>query len=179
VATEQTEHAAGAEHAIRFAPFDQVDTFPSQIFWLVVTFGVLYFVLAQRLLPKLARAIEERSSVIASNVAAAASASQRADDSVRDVEARIGEARARARATAAAAKAEADAKSAEASARAESVLNERLAAAEARIAAVRASAMANVASIAAEAAAAMTERLSGAPPSRDEVSRAVERAMGG
>ena len=49
-------HAAdahgAAEHASAgFPPFDQVDTFPSQLFWLVVTFGALYLFATFWLIP--------------------------------------------------------------------------------------------------------------------------------
>jgi len=179
VATEHSEHADGAEHATRFAPFDQVDTFVSQIFWLVVTFGALYFFLSRVFLPRLQKAIEDRSATIAGDVAQAAQASQKADEAVREVEARIAEARARARATAASAKAEADARAADQTSRSEAALESRLAAAESRIASVRSAAMANVAVIAEEAAAAITEKLSGIAPSKASVARAVSDVTGG
>jgi len=149
-----------AEHAIRFAPFDQIDTFPSQIFWLVVTFGVLYFASSNWLLPKIRKLLADRDGVIAADVAAAA-ASAKADAAVQELEANIASARARARDTAAKARAEADAKVAAETARQEAELNTRLGASEKRIGEVRPAAMANVATISKSVADAMVAKLMG------------------
>jgi F-type H+-transporting ATPase subunit b len=150
-----------AEHAIRFAPFDQIDTFPSQIFWLVVTFGVLYFASSNWLLPKIRKLLADRDGVIAADVAAAAAASAKADTAVQELEASIASARARARDTAAKARAEADAKVAAETARQEAELNTRLGASEKRIGEVRTAAMANVAGISKSVADAMVAKLMG------------------
>jgi F-type H+-transporting ATPase subunit b len=176
MATETAEHASGGG----FPPFDQIGEFGvSQIFWLVVTFAVLYIAVAFVFLPKIRKAVEGREGVIKKDVAAAAEASARADESVKQVEAQIAAARASARATAAKAKAEADAKTAAATAAKEAELNSRLAAAEANIAATRTKAMSSVAAVAEDAAAAIAERLTGVKPAAVSVKKAVAGVMGG
>lgn len=170
---EVSGHSSGGG----FPPFDQIDTFPAQIFWLVVLLGVLYFALSSVLLPKLARAIEDRDDTIAGNVAEAAAASSRADAAIREFESKIAEAKARGRETAARAKAESDARIAAESARADAALDARLSAAERRIADVRAAAMNNVAGIAEVVAGAMVERLSGAAPVSSAVQKSVAKAL--
>ncbi len=169
-----------AEHASSgFPPFDQIDTFPSQIFWLVVTFGALYLFATYWLIPKVGKVVADRENAIAKDVADAAALSGKADQSVRAFEARIAEAKARSRDTAAKAKAEADARIAAETAKVEADLAGRLSAAEARIAEVRAKAMANVSTVAEDAASAIAEKLAGVKPSPDAVKKAVAGAMRG
>ena len=175
---EAVHGAAGGHESSGFPPFDQIDTFPSQIFWLVVTFGLLYFVTAYWLIPAVRKAIAAREDTIAKDVADAAALSSKADASVKAFEARIAEARARARETAAKAKAEADARIAAETAKVEADLAAKLAKAEANIAGVRAKAMANVSNVAEDVAAAVTEKLGGVKPAPDAVKKAVAGAMG-
>ncbi len=175
MATETAEHASGSG----FPPFDQIATTGvSQIFWLILTFAVLYFTVANIFLPKIRKALEDRDGAIKRDVAEAAALSAKADESVKQFEAQIAAARANARDTASKAKAEADAKNAAATAAKEAELNSRLAAAEARINDTRTKAMANVSVVAEDAAAAIAERLTGAKPSADSVKKAVANAMG-
>lgn len=175
MATETAEHASGSG----FPPFDQIATTGvSQIFWLILTFAVLYFTVANIFLPKIRKAVEDRDGAIKRDVAEAAALSAKADESVKQFEAQIAAARANARDTASKAKAEADAKNAAATAAKEAELNSRLAAAEARISETRTKAMANVSAVAEDAAAAIAERLTGAKPAADAVKKAVANAMG-
>jgi len=176
VATETAEHASGGGG---FPPFDQIDTFPSQIFWLVVTFGVLYFVLSNVLLPKISKAIEDRDGVIAADVAKAAAASASADAAVKAFEAKVAEARARGRDTAAKAKAEADARTAAETTKADAALEARLVAAEKRIGEVRTAAMSNVSTVAEATAIAIAEKLTGAKVTPAAAKKAVAGAMAG
>lgn len=170
---ETASHASGGG----FPPFDQIDTFPAQIFWLVVLLGILYFALSSVLLPKLSKAIDDRDDAIAANVSEAAAASGRADAAVKELEARVAEAKARGRETAARAKAESDARVAAETSRADAALEARLTSAERRIADLRTAAMTNVSVIAEDATAAMVERLSGAAPAPAAVRQSVARVL--
>lgn len=176
---EVVEH--GAEHeSSGFPPFDQLGDYGiSQVFWLVVTFAVLFFAVTYWLLPKIKNAIEGRDAVIAADVAAAAAASATADAATKELEASIASAKARARATASTAKSEADKTIAAETAKADAALAKDLAAAEARIGEVRTKAMANVAGVAEDAAIAIAEKLAGVKPSPDAAKAAVKRALGG
>jgi F-type H+-transporting ATPase subunit b len=175
-----THAAAGHEASAGFPPFDQIATFGvSQIFWLVVTFAILYVAVAFVFLPKIKKAVDDRDGAIKADVAKAAALSSAADASVKQFEAQIAEARARARDTASKAKAESDARSAAETTKVEAALNTRLAAAEANIAATRSKAMANVAAAAEGAAAAIAERLTGVKPADAVVKKAVAGALGG
>jgi len=175
VATEAAEHASSGG----FPPFEQIDTFPSQIFWLAITFGVLYFVLSRVFLPKIRTAIANREEAIAADLAGASALNAQAETSVRTFEAQIAEARARARDTASKAKAEADARVAAETRKVEAELAERLTAAETRIAALRADAMANVSTVAEDVASDIVEKLTGASPDASKVKQAVSTALVG
>lgn len=172
-------HATGEHVSSGFPPFNQIDTFPSQIFWLVVTFGLLYLVSTYWLIPKVSKAIADRDNAIAKDVADAAALSAKADASVKAFEARIAEARARARDTAGKAKSEADKKIAAETAKVEADLAARLTAAETRIADVRTKAMANVSTVAEDAAGAIAEKLSGMKVDVGAVKKAVAAVMRG
>ena len=171
--------ATGHEASSGFPPFDQIGDFGvSQIFWLIVTFAVLYIAVAYVYLPKIRKAVDDRDGAIKSDVAKAAALSAKADESVKQVEAQIAEARARSRDTASKAKAEADAKTAAATAAKEAELNARLGAAEARISENRAKAMKSVSAVAEDAAAAIAEKLTGIKPAAATVKSAVSGVMG-
>ncbi len=177
---EHEAATAGHEAGSGFPPFDQIGEFGvSQVFWLIVTFALLYVAVAFVFLPKIKAALEGRDGAIKADVAKAAELSNRADTSVKQFEAQIAEARARARDTAAKAKAESDARSAAQTAKVETELNTRLAAAEARISETRTRAMANVSAVAEDAAAAIAEKLTGIKPASDAVKKAVASAVRG
>jgi F-type H+-transporting ATPase subunit b len=174
------DYPADAHGGAGFPPFDQLGDYGvSQIFWLVVTFGGLYFVLSRVFLPKIEKAISDRESTIAADISEAAALSQKADGAVKAFEQRINEARSRARQTADEARKAADARIAEETARVEAELARKLADAEKRVADVRAAAMANVAVVAEGATTEIVEKLSGVHPDAATVKRAVAAMAGG
>ena len=59
--TEST--AAEGGHGGVFPPMDAT-TFPSQIFWLVIFFGLLYLLMSRLALPKMAAVLEKRHKTI-------------------------------------------------------------------------------------------------------------------
>ena len=67
-----------AAHAAGMPQFD-VNTFPSQIFWLIVSFIILYVLMSQIVLPRIGRTIEAREAKIQSDLDAA----QKANDAAR------------------------------------------------------------------------------------------------
>lgn len=152
-------------------------TYASQIFWLLVTFGLVFFVVGRGMLPKVQKTIETRDRSIAGDLAAAAAARDAADQAevawrLRDQANRekaqgvVAEARARAtkatEATLAAAAAEQSAK---------------IAAGEADIKAATTRAMTEIESVAAEAAQDIVARVAGIQVSIDEAQGAVKAAI--
>ncbi len=169
---EPTAHSEVPAGHSGFPPF-QAEHFPSQLVWLVLTFVLLYVLMAKTALPRIGSIFAERSRVIGDDLKAAESLKQRSDAAHAAYEKSLADARARAQAIASATR-ERQAKEAEAAQkRLETELQERLAAAERSIAATRGAAMGNVRSIAADTAAAIVERLIGKAPAAHEVVAAL------
>jgi F-type H+-transporting ATPase subunit b len=151
-------------------------TFLPQLFWLVVSFAVLYLVMARVALPRVAAVLEQRQTRISSDLDRAAAAKEEAEAVMAAYEKALAEARAKAQAET---KATADRLAAEAAARTEALAAElavRVRTAEARIAEARRAALAEVETVAAEVAGSATERLSGAYPDIAAVTAAVAAA---
>jgi F-type H+-transporting ATPase subunit b len=170
-----TEVPAGPHHA--FPPFDK-QTFPSQLFWLTVTFVALYLLMSRIALPRIDSILERRRQRIAGDIAEALRLKGESDAAIASYEKALADARSRAQALVndsrqrQAAQAEAGRKALDAT------LNARIAQAERSIAETKATAMVNVRGIATEAAAAIVERLIGiAPSSPDAVAAAVAEAL--
>lgn len=169
---EPTAHTGAPAGHGTFPPF-QSENFPSQLFWLAISFVLLYVLMAKVALPRIAAIFAERSRVIGDDLKAAESLKQRSDAAHAAYEKSLADARTRAQAIANTTREE-QAKEAEATAkRLEAQLQERLAAAERSITGTRSAAMGNVRSIAAETAAAIVERLIGKTPAAHEVAAAL------
>lgn len=129
-----------------------VTTFGNQIFWLVVTLLVIYFVLTRVALPRIAGVLAERQSSITNDIAAAEElklAAQKAEDAYNQA---LADARAEAAKIVAEAKAEIDEEVAAAQAEADAEIAARTAESEKAIAEIRASAVDNVKTVAKDAA---------------------------
>jgi len=175
--TAPTEAAEAAGYAAEtvFPPFD-ASTFPSQLFWLAVTFFALYFVLSRWLLPRIGSAIEERRDRVADDLDAAAQMRAQADETAKAYEKALADARAKASTLAAEAKAEMDKVIEDETRSATAAAEAKQAEAEARISEAKAKAIENVRVIASEAAAAAAGRLGGLDVSEDDARKAVEAA---
>lgn len=173
VSTEAAGYAAEAA----FPPFDPT-YFASQLFWLAISFGVLYFLLSRWLLPRIGSAIEERKDRIADDLDAAASLKAQADEAVKTYERSLADARARAQAVAGDARAEAERETAEEIARLESQLESQQAAAEARITQARDKALGEVRNVAADVAASVADHLAGLKVNKADAEKAVDAVKG-
>src|SRR6202167_5000130 len=156
-----------------FPPFDP-STFPSQLVWLAISFGALYYYMTKRFLPGVGAVIEARKARIAKDLDEATAMQQKADAAAAAHEKALADARAKAQSLAQAAR---DRLAAEAEAKRKALEDElgaKLAAAEAQIAEMRDRAMSNVADIAKDATAAIVERLIGRAADPGVVAMAVE-----
>jgi F-type H+-transporting ATPase subunit b len=159
-----------------FPPF-QSETFASQILWLALTFGVLYFLMAKVALPRVGAILEVRRDRIASDLAEAQRLKDETDEAIAAYEDALAKARAKAQAIAAETRAK-TAAAAEVSRKAiEADLDEKLKAAEARIAATKSKALGNVREIAVDAAGAIVTQLLGKAPAPGEVETAVDATL--
>jgi F-type H+-transporting ATPase subunit b len=154
-----------------------LETYASQFFWMLLTFGLIYFGIAKMILPKVEATVDARDRKIADDLAAAQKARVEAESNQSGSQEALIAARADAQATAATAKAK-SAKDAEARlAKANAEIGERLALAEADVAKASAAAMAKVDSVAAEAAVDMVSKLSGVSVSAKDAQAAVKMVM--
>jgi F-type H+-transporting ATPase subunit b len=158
-------------------PQFDTSTFPSQIFWLVVCFAVV-FVFAWRIaLPRIAATLENRQRKIGDDLARAGELAEQADEVMAAYEVRLAEARANAHeelhAAAMRAAAETDKQNA---ALAEKLATDMTAARE-RIAAESAAAADNVAEISEDITRQAVERLIGNAPNSQAVKVAVAASV--
>jgi len=170
-ATHATTEAAG--HATPFPPFDTT-TFPSQLFWLAITFAVLFVLLWRVAGPRIHGVIANRRSAINGAIEAANAARKDADAASAAYDAALAGARARANAVAEETRAGVNAEIARAKGAAEAEAAAAMAAAEARIQAARQKAEAHVAEAARDAAIAIVARLTGETVPAEEAARAVK-----
>ena len=154
----------------------QIDTFLSQIIWLVISFAVLYVVMWKAALPRVADVLQERQERI-DDLERAEKLKTEAEAVLEAYEATAAKAQAEAQAIL---RAGADAFAAEAAARHDEV-SARLAretdAAESRIDEAREEALANVRFVAGEVAQAAAAKLIGAEISEPDADDAVQRSI--
>ncbi len=153
------------------------DTISSQVFWLLVFFGLTFLVVGLGMVPKIMGTVDLRDHQIAGDLAAAQAARDAADSEEEAWRKRENENRAAAQGLIAEAKAKA-AKAAEAKlAKAQTKLDKRLAEAEAAIEAARSSAMAEIEGVAADAARDIVARVAGAQVEPAAAEAAVKEVM--
>ena len=153
-------------------------TFLPQLFWLVVSFAVLFVAMWRYALPRLSDILEARQERIDSDLEKAASIKQEADLVLAEYEKALAEARDRAAAAIRQASEEMSAESAQRHEAFRQELAQQTRAAEDRIAAARDEALANIKTVAAETASAATAKLIGVEFSSDRVHEAVEAVIG-
>jgi len=168
--TAHTEHPAG--HTT-FPPF-QSEFFPSQLFWLAISFVLLYVLMSKIALPRIGAIMADRSKRISDDLAAAERLKEQSNAAHAAYEKSLADARGRAQSIASATREKQAAEAEAAQRQLEAKLHEKLAAAEQSIASTRSSAMGNVRSIAAETAAAIVERLIGKAPADHDVAAALD-----
>jgi len=169
-ATHAPAHGGG-----EFPPF-KTETFPSQIFWLAITFAVLFVILWRIIGPKLGRVIAERRGRIAGDIETASKHKTDAEAALSAYETALAEARSRAHAEAEDNRRRVEAEVEKAKADAEAEFREAATKAEAGIAASRAEAAIHVTKAAQDAAAAIVTRLIGDTVSPEEAEAAVKAA---
>ena len=152
-------------------------TYSSQVFWLLVTFGFVFFVIGLGMVPKVQSTMDARSKKIADDLAAAKASFAQADTLEEDWRARENQIRAEAQAIIAEAKAKAAVDTEAKLAEADRVIADKVTAAEASVASARDAAMAEMESVAAEAASQMAQRVAGTSVTPKAASAAVKAAM--
>ena len=152
-------------------------TYASQIFWLLITFGILYFGIGRLMVPRVQGVMDLRESRIAQDLATAEQARAEADRTEAAWNAGMDKARSAAQAEVAAAKARAAAATEAQLREADANLAERVAHHDVAVANAKAAAMVNVQAIAAEAAQELVQRLSGVTVTPETANEAVSRQL--
>ncbi|MGC1772507.1 MAG: F0F1 ATP synthase subunit B [Pseudolabrys sp.] len=168
--TAHTEAPGG--HKGTFPPFDS-HTFASQLVWLVITFVLLYVVLAKVALPRVGGIIAERQKRIDDDLAQANSFKTQSDSAIAAYEKALANARNRAQSIANDMREKQTAEAESVRKKIEDQFNVKLADAEKAIAATKQAAMANVRGIATDAAKAIVERLTGKAPADTAIDAAI------
>jgi len=152
-------------------------TFPTQLFWLAVTFIILYVLMKWLVLPQVAAMIKARRDQLDADLASAEQLKAEAEAALAAYQQALATARAQAQAVV---KQTTDRMAAEAAER-QRQLNEALArritAAEGQIAAAKERALSEIHQIAIEVGLAVTERITGSAPDTTKMEAAVDRAM--
>ncbi|HEX3674810.1 MAG TPA: hypothetical protein VHU87_11085 [Rhizomicrobium sp.] len=176
-ATTTTETTAPAPQPGGFPPFD-TKTYPSQIFWLGLTFLFLFVVMWRLAAPRIAGAITARRDQINGDVKAADRHRREAEGAGAAYETALAGARARAHKLAEENRTRLSGEAAREKAAADDEAHKALADAEIRIAGTRAEAKAHVTRAAQEAAADIVSRLTGETVSADDAAAAVRATIG-
>lgn len=155
-----------------FPPF-KTDTFPSQIFWLTVTFAFLFVVLWRVAGPRINGVITSRRGAINSDIAAAQAARGKAESASSAYQAALHTAKTRANGLAEETRQTLNAEIAKAKASADEEAASAMAAAHARIKTTQEQARGHVLKAAEEAAIAIVARLTGETVSPADAAAAV------
>jgi F-type H+-transporting ATPase subunit b len=152
-------------------------TFVPQLFWLTVSFIVLYGLMRWLALPRVAAALEARRRQMDGDLAGAAEFKAQAEAALAAYEKALTTARAEAQATLRETSERLAAEAAERQRQLAATLAEQIAAAEQRIADAKQQALGEVRGIAVDVARSLTEKLIGAVPEPGPVGAAVDRVM--
>jgi len=154
------------------------DTWTSQIVWLVITFGILYFVLSRFILPKIGGGITERSDRIADDLDAAGRMQKEAEQAGLEYERAVADAKAKAHNIAETTRKSVDAEIAKEVEAAEHDFSVKQASADARIRKIKDAAMAKIDTVAADTTSALVEKLLDSKPAAATIKAAITRAKG-
>ena len=154
-------------------------TFIPQVFWLAISFVVLYVLMTKLGLPKVREAIEGRKHRLDSDLARAAALKVEAEAALAAYQKALADARAAAQDTLRQTGERLAAEAAERQRQLSASLAAQIEAAEQRIAAGKEQALGEIRGIAAEVGSAVVEKLTGAAPNAAAMDGAVGQALSG
>lgn len=173
--TPQTGTDAAASGGL---PQFDFSTWSSQIFWLVVTFGLLYFVLAKFILPRIGEGISERGDRIADDLDAASRMQKEAEQAGITYERVMADAKAKAHNIAETTRKSVDEDIQKDVDAAEAEFASKQAAAEDRINTIRSSALAQIDNVAADTVGAIVEKVGAIKPTAAQIKSAIAAVKG-
>lgn len=152
--------------------------FGPQIFWLALTFIILYLLMSRVAMPRIGNILDERNGRIEADLAAARTLREETDKAIADYEKALAEARARAQQIGREAREEMAAEVNRQRADVDRQINEKMADAEKSITTLKTSALGHTDEIATELTEDLVARLLGRKVDRDSVAGAVQEALG-
>jgi F-type H+-transporting ATPase subunit b len=155
-----------------------VQDFAPQLFWLALTFILLYLIMSRIALPRVGQVLEQRSNRIAADLATAAQLGKDTEKAIADYERALAEARASAHQIARKAREEMNADIERERSGVDRQISEKLAGAEKHINALKESALGHIEQIATETAEAIVARLLGKSVKKSDLQGAVKEALG-
>ncbi len=155
-----------------FPPFKS-ETFPSQLFWLAISFAVMFVILWRMAAPRIEGAMAARKAQVGDDLGAAEAHRKNAEKASADYEAALAAARAHAQSMAEDNHQRIRAEIDDAKAKAETEAQAAQSEAESRIAALKIEARGHVRTAARDAAVAIVARLTGDSVSGEDAARAV------
>jgi F-type H+-transporting ATPase subunit b len=170
------EHAAG-EHASPQFPQLDVKTYPSQIFWLIVSFLLLYGLMSKLALPRVTEVVDHRRAQREGNIKQAQQMQEEASQIKEVYEAALAKAQAEAQQMLAEAEQGISERNAEESAKFAAHARARVAGAEQNIAKAKKDALASLADISAEIAVEMVSKIASVQVGKPEAKKAVAAVM--
>jgi len=147
-----------------------------QLVWLVITFGIMYLLMARVALPRIATVIEERRDRIANDLAQADQLRRETDQAIAAYEKALADAKARANAIAQETRDRLNEELERERAEKEAEIQKRLDQAEAEISRTKEQALSHVEEIARDTTAALVEQLLGEKVGQDSLDKAVANA---
>ena len=172
--TEAAHDTHGAKPGL---PQLDISTFASQLFWLLISFVILYTVISRVAAPKIGGVIQDRANRIKGDLETAAKAKRDSEAAIAGYEKALADARTRGLKTSDElrnkAQAEINAKNDAAS----KDLNSKVAVQEARIAEMRKAAMAKVGDVARETATDIVNKLTGEAANSNNIETAIGNAL--
>jgi F-type H+-transporting ATPase subunit b len=156
---------------------EQIATFPSQVFWLVTSFLVLFVIMWRIAVPKITDALEARQKRIDNNLERAAELKKEAEAAIETYEKSLAKARSDAENVIATANASLAKAISSREAELSDKLQAKIAESEASIATAMNAAAETLRGVAIEVTLEATERLVGETPSNENASAAVDRAI--
>ncbi len=155
-----------------------LSTFPNQIFWLVVTLVVIYFVLSKIALPLIGGALADRAQTITDDLATAEELKQKAVEAEAAYEKALADARSEAQKIAADMKAEVQAQMDVEMAKADAEISAKSAEAAKALSAIKDSAMDSVKKVATDTAQEIVKAMGGSATKKDVGAIVANRMKG-
>lgn len=178
VTTDAAVVGADAAAAAPGMPQLNFDHWGNQIFWLLITLAVIYFVLSRIALPRIAAVLAERQGTITNDLAKAEELKRQAGEAEQAYDKALADARAEAQTIIAEAKADIASELQDATDKADAEIAARTAESEKAIADIRAGALDNVKEVARETAEALVTALGGRADSAAIDAAVAERTKG-